>query len=950
MKKNLLLSLPALVLFVLIFREVLFQPRQFCFRDAGFFYYPIFQQIQDEWNAGRLPLWDPCDNLGQPLAANPTSSVFYPVKLIFFLTKLLPGSFDFCYKSYILIHFVIAFWGMVRLGRQWNLSAGSAAFAAAVYSFSPAVLFQYCNVIFLVGAAWLPWAVASGDSLIRNGSVRAVGSLALFLALMVTGGDPQAAYTAGLLLIGLWFLARQSGEVKSAEASDGARFSWTHRLTQSRFLRLAFAGALGGILSGIVTLPAGELEKLSDRAVKTGPDTIWEIPGFLAGNKEYMLWPTAESEGKTKGDFIAESLFWPLLIGGGHRANQYDISVPPWRFPEFFWPNLGGNNFSRADWMISLPNERFWNPTLYFGILPLVFALSVFKLRGVRRRTVREPSVPPAGRDRRRLRGGSPDPPMPAEITAEPSPFVSTQSRWASWMTLISLLLALGAFTPVWLGRCLLGIGEPGNVWTFTDGDPLGGLYWFFSLTLPKFASFRFPAKFLTTAMIGLAVLSGIGFDRLLTEKNGESNRPRAFSWARGFFLLSAAALIFFGISETLGFSIPGAVNAGRGDDFRLADAQIQIAAALIQPMIILAAFFLLRRRKNNAAFIGGVFFLFTADMAFTSFDYAPATPESTLAQTPAIVDLIRSADAAAGDPSIDASISERPPCRFFTAYGGDFLGYPSPEIRGSERIRLVSEWMRQTLYPKHSGPYRIGTLARAGTMMENELFQIECWMSAVFFDTGRNQEIFEATLAGCDVEFCARQAEEKPTTGKILRSAPTRLLTPERVAEDWPAGLALWQNDLPRQRLRIVRPALRTKPSLSHFTESNAVDGEYVRLTDYEPNRLVFETRLLQEGDILIAEQYWPDWEATASPLTGRSALKDPSGAKPLSLTVKRDPLLNVLRQVTLPAGTWRVEMTYRPKAFRRGAFLTLIGACLVLSLWIFAPKRRKPAVDSAA
>src|SRR5262249_59010039 len=70
----------------------------------------------------------------------------------------------------------------------------SAALAAIAYSCGGNVVFQYSNVVFLVGAAWLPFAAFAVDRMLRDRSWLSAGWLAIVLALMTLGGDPQAAY------------------------------------------------------------------------------------------------------------------------------------------------------------------------------------------------------------------------------------------------------------------------------------------------------------------------------------------------------------------------------------------------------------------------------------------------------------------------------------------------------------------------------------------------------------------------------------------------------------------------------------------------------------------------------------------------------------------------------------------------------------------------------------
>ena len=83
-----------------LLRTALFQDRQFGFRDAGHYYYPLHQRVQKEWNAGRWPLWEPEENAGMPLLGNPTAAVLYPGKLVF---AVLP--YAWAARIYIVMHY-----------------------------------------------------------------------------------------------------------------------------------------------------------------------------------------------------------------------------------------------------------------------------------------------------------------------------------------------------------------------------------------------------------------------------------------------------------------------------------------------------------------------------------------------------------------------------------------------------------------------------------------------------------------------------------------------------------------------------------------------------------------------------------------------------------------------------------------------------------------------------
>ena len=175
---------------VAIFAPVLFSDRSFAFRDGAHFYHPLFQWITQEWGHGRIPLWNPQENCGLPVLADATSSIFYPGKLIF----ILPLPFAWLYKVYIVGHVVLAAASMYACARRLNASEQSAALAAIAYACGGNVVFQYCNVVFLVGAAWLPAALLAIELIVPCPSWSAPASFALAMATILPGPGPQITY------------------------------------------------------------------------------------------------------------------------------------------------------------------------------------------------------------------------------------------------------------------------------------------------------------------------------------------------------------------------------------------------------------------------------------------------------------------------------------------------------------------------------------------------------------------------------------------------------------------------------------------------------------------------------------------------------------------------------------------------------------------------------------
>ena len=178
-----------LVLFLFVYRSVLFEGGQFAWDNAAYLYYPLYLRVQQEWNAGRWPLWDPGQNGGEPLLGNPIAAVLYPGKI---LHALLP--YEWAARLYVVTHTAIAFLGLLVLGRSLGTSWVGSFLGGFSYAFGAPVLFLYCNQVFQVGAAWLPWGLCAIDRLLRLFKRRALAELALVLALEVLGGDPEAAY------------------------------------------------------------------------------------------------------------------------------------------------------------------------------------------------------------------------------------------------------------------------------------------------------------------------------------------------------------------------------------------------------------------------------------------------------------------------------------------------------------------------------------------------------------------------------------------------------------------------------------------------------------------------------------------------------------------------------------------------------------------------------------
>lgn len=977
----LFLVVPAALLAAFFFRPFV-ENERFAYRDVGYFYYPLFEQIQNEWERGRLPLWDPFENLGQPLAGNPTSSAFYPGKAIFFLASAGCVDFNACFSLYIIGHVALSFFGVYFLTRRLGISRSGAVLAGTSYSFSGPILFQYSNVVFLVGAAWLPFlALFSFDffaSATLGAKLKSALKLSVAQSLAILGGEPQIVYLSTLAFFAFALVAPVRLAVKTARlpqttqtslSPKSASFVSGVRRVRDRFrtrLALGLLLAVGAstatfFLAAPQILPSAELIARSERAANGAPRSLWEIPAALwrnsaknnvdgsetaqdAQNGENKRIKEAAQTGEESRR--GEPSFTASLLGGeiennGRNRATYRFSVGPWRWAERLFPNVGGRQFPRSSrWFAIFPEEiSVWTPTLYCGVVPYLFALSAARFRvGGRRSRRRRPQNRFFRRifQRRRFQREkiSADSPKAVLPTGKLSPFprrdrstLAVFRVWATWLVVVSTAAALGGFGVVWavrFGGALLNGAQPAQ--TFVDGDPVGGLYWLFNLTLPKFVEFRYPAKLLTLSALGLAVLTGFGWDERRLSR-------RFLLLGGGVGAISVGAFLVLSACGDGVFSALRAVDPLHGP-VRSRLAFESVRGAFAQTSLVLAATLLLLafekriyqtrfdRRDKKLAFCssfarpdvlyGGVAFAVLAISALDLYvanrwTVATVPPSffenrseisqiveaeraerlaSQLANVSPFPQSVQSAQSDAVSPpnsprsadfNADAAVPERldaPPLRVYRFPVWFPAAFPtrSSSARISERV----VWDAATLFPKLPFSRGIATIDARGTAMEAEY--------AAFIDAfplGVNRD---ADAAFLDVAFfLGPPAITTRLAAPIDATVPAASIaannannqTGLNVADNASRAIAANSaNSAPPREFSAANVDLRRVRAPSSrvwiFRDGRPapLPAERAEIVVYEPNQIVYLVALSRPADLVFAEQYWPDWEGRAYPL----------------------------------------------------------------------------------
>ncbi|HEX8230781.1 MAG TPA: YfhO family protein [Chloroflexia bacterium] len=214
----------------------------------------LYQQLpwhhwaQDEFAAGRFPVWASGPAGGMPLHANMQSAVLYPLHLLWMLMPIGVGL-----GIIMALKLWLAGLGMWLFLRSLDLHPAACALSGMSYMFSASIVnwlgWQNSGVLLLT--PWLAWTVY----LWWQRDIRpALFGIAVIVGLMILGGHPETLFLIGLAIAG-WTLGLML-------ANSG---TW-----RSRMVRLAgtlLAVALGFLVGMVQLLPFFEVLGLTHQFV-----------------------------------------------------------------------------------------------------------------------------------------------------------------------------------------------------------------------------------------------------------------------------------------------------------------------------------------------------------------------------------------------------------------------------------------------------------------------------------------------------------------------------------------------------------------------------------------------------------------------------------------------------------------------------------------------------------
>jgi hypothetical protein len=925
---------------------VLFEDGQFAFRDAGNLFYPLYLRVQQEWDAGRWPLWNDGQNGGEPLLGNANAAVFYPGKVLY---ALLP--YPWATRLFVLAHTIAAFAGVVMLARGFGVSRVGSYLGGLCYAFGAPVLFLYCFVNRLVGAAWIPWGLWAIDRMLRRGRLRGVAELAVILTLEILAGDPEAAYLTAVCGAGYAVLLAMEGREgpawlftwPTALVVTGAWIAGTLGLAASRWAPPPFRtdGLVLAAWTAVALVMAWRWSRRPHQA-RLAP-LLARLAGalILAGSLAAVQILTAL-------EFAGQS--W--RAGGIPAPTLYRFSVEPCRFAELLWPNVFGTSCpENRSWIQAIPPvgaHEPWTASLYMGGATLVLALGAAGWK----------SGPP----------------------------------WRAWLTTIAvvgLLASLGKYgSPLWWARetplaSLLGPHDPGPDELRPDPflyDGTGSPFGLLATLLPGFGGFRFPAKFVTFAAVALAVLVGAGWDRATTG-GAERRRLRRLGLTGLASSLAGLALALAARGRALGYlvgRVPLDSPFGPAD---IPGAWAETQWALAQGAIVLAAILALVYFDPRRPRIAGVLALVcvAADLATANAKLIWTAPQAVFDAPSRAAQLIEEAERS--DPS-------QGPFRIHRMTGW----YPTRFIatRTPRRFSELITWNRETLHPLAGLPLgleyglTIGSveiedyitffqprmmpmpdkIARAFGVNAGEPLayfprrSFDLWGARYFIlpatpEWGSTVRGFASFLDQTELIYPSSEAlHEEPTSGRdetwsarqdwqlrrnkaayprawIVHSA--RVRAPARDPQtrgELMRTLAfmndpIW-NEPDRPVLDLRQTALieaDDKEGLKGFLSPAPVGpSESVTIVEHGPQRVVLRATLERPGLVILADTDYPGWNLT---IDGKPA--------PIYRANR------MMRGAAVPAGPHTLVYTYRPASFLIGSWVSVAGVCawMVFAWW---------------
>jgi len=241
----------------------------FSFGDILSLHYPERAAYERALAAGELPLWSPDVMAGYPLLAEGQFSPLYPPSYLLHL--LLPT--ELALNGFVILHFAWAGVGMYLLARGLKLSHAASVLSALTYMLGGFCVAHLNHLNIVAIAAWLPaFYLAARTAALRlrggwRGAFRPLAATVACWAAILLIGHPQMAMLS-LFIVAVGMVAQAVAPEDDAALEHPRRSGAAARTIAA----LAVVALLGAAQAAAQLLPTWELTRLSQRAGGLDPD------------------------------------------------------------------------------------------------------------------------------------------------------------------------------------------------------------------------------------------------------------------------------------------------------------------------------------------------------------------------------------------------------------------------------------------------------------------------------------------------------------------------------------------------------------------------------------------------------------------------------------------------------------------------------------------------------
>jgi hypothetical protein len=242
------------VIVAVFFRDILLGKSYF-WEDFVYQYYAFRNFAAVSLANGTLPLWNPYTFSGMPFQADIQTALFYIPNLI--LTIFVSGGklYFLWVEVLIIVHFVLAGYGMFLFTREIGLERPYALFSGIAFMLSGFMIMQVIHQTFICQVAWTPFLLLFFRRMLFKKSVFWMIVTGIVLGHAILAGSPQFTVYIFLLLLG-YFVFEMLPLVRSSRPGQ----------------LVLLAGLAAGViiiaigLTAMQLLPTMEMAKLSQRA------------------------------------------------------------------------------------------------------------------------------------------------------------------------------------------------------------------------------------------------------------------------------------------------------------------------------------------------------------------------------------------------------------------------------------------------------------------------------------------------------------------------------------------------------------------------------------------------------------------------------------------------------------------------------------------------------------